>query len=106
MERVIVLKEVAFKKLAYLFLGLSSLTFSCDLLEDEPPVQEQVGDNFLDGGGGADCSNLSYNGPTNDGQLEAFCKYSQFLECAGLWAELNANCQVIRDYGWTGCPYC
>jgi hypothetical protein len=56
---------------------------------------------------GTDCTNLNYTGPTNDVQLESWCRMAQAYACEGNDAGLQIVCQNIEDF-CTGCncPYC
>ena len=83
------------------WIGFTLVAFSCE--DDvDPPVLEQDGSAS---GGGVDCTKLTYNGPTNDYQIESQCRLAQVYKCQGNTNGVAICCKNIKDMGGT-CPYC
>lgn len=90
-----------------LFLSLVFIVFTAfECRKENPRVTNQVGDvDFGNVGTGSGCTNLTYNGPTNDAQIESWCRLAQAYKCQGNTAGVQQLCQYISDFGGS-CPYC
>lgn len=85
------------------WISFTLVAFSCEGEDKlDPPVIEQDGSAT---GGGVDCTNLTYNGPTNDAQIESQCRLAQVYKCQGNSNGVAICCKNIKDMGGT-CPYC
>jgi len=81
-------------------------------LEGDNIVLERVetstttgGDGNDGSGGDGNCSNLTYNGPT-EGQAAQWCANAQILQCIDDSSpEYKYQCQIIKDYD-VNCSYC
>lgn len=92
------------KWLISVFIILSCMACS---KEEDPPVLKQDGKRGFSSGSGSGCTSLTYNGPTNDATLQAWCQAAQVYKCQGNQAGVDINCKNIEDFcNNCNCPYC
>lgn len=101
-NRALVLKDFSTNS------GTGTITVNTGQINDGDTLSWLQGSNSVSfGGTGSACGNLTYEGPTTDAQVSAWCQNAQILQCIDDTSpEYLAQCQILQDFGVTDCPYC